>query len=138
MMALPPGGAEMAATAPSLMMETAFVGDRAVARRVLHADLASGGDDVVVQRGYAELLILARKTGFPPPCYTGPAMDPANLRSLGMSSCREEGAEQGFCHKACVCTAEEALRSKALAGVTDDERGKRLPEIAGRCIAAQK
>jgi hypothetical protein len=54
-------------------------------------------------------------------------------------SCREEGAEQGFCHDACVCTAEEATRSQALVGVTDDaERGKRLREIAGKCIAAQK
>jgi uncharacterized membrane protein len=54
-------------------------------------------------------------------------------------SCREEGAEQDFCHDACVCTAEEAARSQALVGVVDDaERGKRLREIAGKCIAAQK
>ncbi len=56
-----------------------------------------------------------------------------------VKSCREEGAEQGFCHEACVCTAEEATRSHALVGVTNDaERGKRLQEIAGKCIAARK
>jgi uncharacterized membrane protein len=54
-------------------------------------------------------------------------------------SCRVEGTEQGFCHDVCVCTAEETTRSDALAGVADDaERGKRLQEIAGKCIAAQK
>jgi uncharacterized membrane protein len=54
-------------------------------------------------------------------------------------SCREEGAETGFCHNACVCTAEEAARSEALAGAKDEaERGKKLQEIAGKCIAAQK
>lgn len=53
-------------------------------------------------------------------------------------SCRAEGAEDGFCRSACVCTAEEATRSQALAGVTDDaERGKKLKEIAAKCIAAQ-
>jgi uncharacterized membrane protein len=54
-------------------------------------------------------------------------------------SCRAEGSEKQFCHDACVCTAEEAARSKALAGVTDDEeRGRRLREIAARCVGMEK
>lgn len=52
------------------------------------------------------------------------------------ASCRADGAGKAFCHDACVCTAQEALRTKALAGVTDEaERGRRLREIAGRCVA---
>jgi uncharacterized membrane protein len=54
-------------------------------------------------------------------------------------SCRAEGSEKQFCHDACVCTAEEAARSKSLAGVTDDEeRGRRLREIAARCVGMEK
>jgi uncharacterized membrane protein len=51
-------------------------------------------------------------------------------------SCVEEGSGPAFCHKACVCTAQESIRSKALVGVADEaERGKRLQEIARRCVA---
>ncbi|PPD46592.1 MAG: hypothetical protein CTY15_00830 [Methylocystis sp.] len=51
------------------------------------------------------------------------------------ASCRADGGEKAYCHDACVCTAQEAIRSKALVGVTDEaERGKRLREIAGRCV----
>lgn len=53
------------------------------------------------------------------------------------ASCRADGAEKKFCHDACVCTAQEAIRSKALDGVTDDEeRGRRLRAIAERCLGA--
>jgi uncharacterized membrane protein len=51
------------------------------------------------------------------------------------TSCRFSGAEEKFCHEACACTAQEAQRSHALVGVSDDkERGRRLQEIAARCV----
>lgn len=50
--------------------------------------------------------------------------------------CFEEGGEGKICHDACACTAREAINSKALAGVTDEaERGRRLNEIAQRCVS---
>jgi uncharacterized membrane protein len=65
-----------------------------------------------------------------------PPEDPTAFILECEASCRADGASKAFCHDACVCTAQEALRTKALVGVTDEaERGKRLREIAGRCVA---
>lgn len=64
-----------------------------------------------------------------------PPEDPAAFVAECETSCRADGGQKRFCHDACVCTAEEAIRTKALAGVADDaERGRRLREIAGRCV----
>ncbi|WP_036284684.1 heparan-alpha-glucosaminide N-acetyltransferase [Methylocystis sp. ATCC 49242] len=55
------------------------------------------------------------------------------------TSCRADGAGQQYCHDACLCTAQEALRTKALAGAADDaERGRRLNAIARRCMGNGK
>ncbi len=65
-----------------------------------------------------------------------PAEDARAFIAECEKSCVAEGSRQAFCHKACVCTAEEAMRSKALLGVADEaERGRRLQDIAGRCIS---
>lgn len=51
--------------------------------------------------------------------------------------CVAEGSSRPFCHDACVCTAETAQRTKALAGVTDEAtRGKILREIAAKCVGS--
>lgn len=64
-----------------------------------------------------------------------PAEDPKAFIAACEKGCVEEGAAQAFCHDACVCTQQEAERTKALAGVKDDEtRGKILREIAGKCV----
>jgi len=56
-----------------------------------------------------------------------------------VTSCRADGAAQQYCHDACLCTAQEALRTKALVGVTDEvERGRRLNDIARRCAGNGK
>jgi uncharacterized membrane protein len=65
-----------------------------------------------------------------------PAIDTTEFVASCEARCFEEGGEGKLCHDACKCTAQEAIRSKALAGVTDDaERGRRLNEIAQRCVA---
>jgi len=65
-----------------------------------------------------------------------PAVDTTEFVASCEARCFEEGGEGKICHDACKCTAQEAIRSKALAGVTDEtERGRRLNEIAQRCVA---
>lgn len=67
-----------------------------------------------------------------------PAEDPKAFVAACEKGCVEEGASQGFCHDACVCTQEKAERSKALAGVTDEEtRGKILRDLAAGCVGGQ-
>lgn len=52
------------------------------------------------------------------------------------AGCRADGGEKAYCHAACACTAREAVRTRALDGVTEEaERDRRLREIAGRCVA---
>jgi len=64
-----------------------------------------------------------------------PPEDPKAFVAACEKGCIEEGASQAYCHDACVCTQQEAERTKALAGVRDEEtRGKILREIAGRCV----
>ncbi len=64
-----------------------------------------------------------------------PAEDPTAFILDCEVGCRADGGEKAYCHDACACTAQEALRTRALVGVTDEEeRGRRLREIAGRCI----
>jgi uncharacterized membrane protein len=63
-----------------------------------------------------------------------PAVDATEFVASCEERCMNEGGE--ICHDACACTAREAISSKALAGVTDEaERGRRLNEIAQRCVA---
>ncbi|HEY8215321.1 MAG TPA: heparan-alpha-glucosaminide N-acetyltransferase domain-containing protein, partial [Methylocystis sp.] len=65
-----------------------------------------------------------------------PAIDTTEFVASCEARCMEEGGEGKICHDACQCTAKEAISSKALAGVTDEaERGRRLNEIAQRCVA---
>ncbi|WP_442755312.1 heparan-alpha-glucosaminide N-acetyltransferase domain-containing protein [Methylocystis sp. JAN1] len=64
-----------------------------------------------------------------------PPEDPKAFVAACENGCVAEGASRAYCHDACVCTQQEAERSKALAGVKDEEtRGKILREIAGRCV----
>ncbi|MBM3642188.1 MAG: DUF1624 domain-containing protein, partial [Alphaproteobacteria bacterium] len=64
-----------------------------------------------------------------------PAIDTTEFVASCETRCFEDGGEGKMCHDACKCTAQEAIRSKALAGVTDEaERGRRLNEIAQRCV----
>lgn len=64
-----------------------------------------------------------------------PAIDTTDFVASCEARCFEEGGEGKLCHDACQCTAREAVRSKALAGVKDEaERGRRLNEIAQRCV----
>jgi uncharacterized membrane protein len=68
-----------------------------------------------------------------------PAEDVTAFVAECETSCLADGAAKQFCHDACVCTAREAARTKALAGVTEDEeRGRRLREIAARCVGTEK
>ncbi|MGE0195007.1 MAG: heparan-alpha-glucosaminide N-acetyltransferase, partial [Methylocystis sp.] len=68
-----------------------------------------------------------------------PAVDTTEFVASCEARCMEQGGEGNICHDACQCTAQEAIRSKALAGVTDEaERGRRLNEIAQRCVARGK
>ena len=65
-----------------------------------------------------------------------PPTDTRDFVASCEARCFEEGGEGKLCHDACECTAREAINSKALAGVTDEaERGRRLNEIAERCVA---
>ncbi|QGM94167.1 DUF1624 domain-containing protein [Methylocystis rosea] len=65
-----------------------------------------------------------------------PAVDATEFVASCEERCMNEGGEGKICHDACACTAREAISSKALAGVTDEtERGRRLNEIAQRCVA---
>ncbi|PWB89142.1 hypothetical protein C5688_17210 [Methylocystis sp. MitZ-2018] len=65
-----------------------------------------------------------------------PAVDATEFVASCEARCMNEGGEGKICHDACACTAREAISSKALAGVTDEtERGRRLNEIAQRCVA---
>lgn len=65
-----------------------------------------------------------------------PAVDATEFIASCEARCMEDGGEGKACHDACQCTARETIRSKALAGVTDEvERGRRLNEIAQRCVA---
>jgi len=78
-------------------------------------------------------LLFAVFTGFV--MLAPPAEDPKAFVAACEKGCIEEGASQAYCHDACVCTQQEAERTKALAGVKDEEtRGKILREIAGRCV----
>jgi len=68
-----------------------------------------------------------------------PAIDTTEFVASCETRCMNEGGEGKICHDACACTAKEAISSKALAGVTDEaERGRRLNEIAQRCVAKGK
>jgi uncharacterized membrane protein len=65
-----------------------------------------------------------------------PAIDTTEFVASCEARCMDEGGEGKICHDACQCTAKEAISSNALAGVTDEaERGRRLNEIAQRCVA---
>ncbi|MFA6206229.1 MAG: heparan-alpha-glucosaminide N-acetyltransferase [Methylocystis sp.] len=65
-----------------------------------------------------------------------PAVDATEFVASCEARCMNEGGEGKICHDACECTAREAISSKALAGVTDEtERGRRLNEIAQKCVA---
>ncbi|ULO22485.1 heparan-alpha-glucosaminide N-acetyltransferase [Methylocystis sp. SB2] len=65
-----------------------------------------------------------------------PAVDATEFVASCEARCMNEGGEGKICHDACACTAREAISSKALAGVTDEvERGRKLNEIAQRCVA---
>jgi uncharacterized membrane protein len=65
-----------------------------------------------------------------------PAIDTTEFVASCETRCMNEGGEGKICHDACTCTAKEAISSKALAGVADEaERGRRLNEIAQRCVA---
>jgi uncharacterized membrane protein len=65
-----------------------------------------------------------------------PAIDTTEFVVSCEARCFEDGGEGKMCHDACQCTAREAVSSKALAGVTDEaERGRRLNEIAQRCVS---
>ncbi|MBI5313338.1 MAG: DUF1624 domain-containing protein [Methylocystis sp.] len=65
-----------------------------------------------------------------------PAVDATEFVASCEARCMEDGGEGKICHDACQCTAREAIRSKALAGVTDEiERGRRINEIAQKCVA---
>lgn len=65
-----------------------------------------------------------------------PAVDATEFVASCEARCMNEGGEGKICHDACACTAREAISSKALAGVKDEaERGRRLNEIAQRCVA---
>jgi uncharacterized membrane protein len=67
-----------------------------------------------------------------------PPEDPKAFVAACEKGCIEEGASTAFCHDACVCTQQEAERSKALSGVTDEEtRSRILRAIAGRCAGNQ-
>ncbi|MBM3625867.1 MAG: DUF1624 domain-containing protein, partial [Alphaproteobacteria bacterium] len=64
-----------------------------------------------------------------------PPTDTTDFVASCEARCFEDGGEGKMCHDACECTAREAINSKALAGVTDEaERGRRLNEIAQRCV----
>jgi uncharacterized membrane protein len=66
-----------------------------------------------------------------------PAVDATEFIASCEARCMNEGGEGKICHDACACTAREAISSKALAGVTDEtERGRRLNEIAQKCVAS--
>ncbi len=68
-----------------------------------------------------------------------PAIDTTDFVASCEARCMEQGGEGKICRDACQCTAQEAIRSKALAGVTDEaERGRRLNEIAQRCVAGYR
>jgi uncharacterized membrane protein len=68
-----------------------------------------------------------------------PAVDATEFVASCEARCMDEGGEGKICHDACECTAREAISSKALAGVTDEsERGRRLNEIAQRCVTNGK
>ena len=65
-----------------------------------------------------------------------PAIDTTDFVASCEARCFDEGGEGKLCRDACQCTAQEAINSKALAGVTDEaERGRRLNEIAQRCVS---
>ncbi|MGJ0452366.1 MAG: DUF1624 domain-containing protein [Methylocystis sp.] len=65
-----------------------------------------------------------------------PAVDATEFVASCEARCMEDGGEGKICHDACQCTARETIRSKALAGVTDEiERRRRLNEIAQKCVA---
>ncbi|MGB5085822.1 MAG: heparan-alpha-glucosaminide N-acetyltransferase, partial [Methylocystis silviterrae] len=65
-----------------------------------------------------------------------PAVEATEFVASCEARCMEDGGEGKICHDACQCTARETIRSKALAGVTDEiERGRRLNEIAQKCVA---
>lgn len=66
-----------------------------------------------------------------------PAVDATEFIASCEARCMEDGGEGKACHDACQCTAREAISSKALAGVTDEaERGRRLNQIAQKCVAS--
>jgi uncharacterized membrane protein len=65
-----------------------------------------------------------------------PAPDTRDFIAACERSCVDEGSTQAYCHSFCVCTAKEAISGKALDGARDDaERGRRLQEMARRCMA---
>ncbi|CCJ07580.1 DUF1624 domain-containing protein [Methylocystis sp. SC2] len=68
-----------------------------------------------------------------------PAVDATEFIASCEARCLEDGGEGKACHDACQCTARETIRSRALAGVTDEiERGRRLNEIAQKCVAQDR
>lgn len=67
-----------------------------------------------------------------------PAPDATAFIAECERSCVAEGSRQSFCHSFCGCTAAEAGRGAALAGVTDQAaRMKRMQDIAARCLSRQ-
>jgi len=65
-----------------------------------------------------------------------PSLDTVDFVASCEARCIEEGGKREVCYDGCLCTALEAVRSKALDGVTDqEERGRRLDEIAQRCVS---
>lgn len=68
-----------------------------------------------------------------------PSVDTADFVASCEARCVEDGGSRKICHEGCLCTALEAVRTKALDGVADEaERGRRLDEIAQRCVAKGK
>ncbi len=72
--------------------------------------------------------------------FFAPAMDDraafvaADFVAACEKQCVIEGGVQEICNEICVCTSDEAMRTKALDGAGEDaERGRRLNAIARKC-----
>jgi uncharacterized membrane protein len=63
-----------------------------------------------------------------------PTADRVSFIAACEKRCVANGEDKESCHDLCVCTAEEAVRSRALTDVRDDaERGRRLSAITRLC-----
>jgi len=71
--------------------------------------------------------------------FSQPTNAPQSFAQACQSQCEAKGADAAICRKTCVCTEDEIARRRLLSKpTTEEERGRRIREIAQECVAKNK